>query len=190
MYEITLWYSIVCCALLCLLALRRPMYHFTRMYCPSTLRIELRPFNTIGRVASDYLIYPTVVRGGKCLDRWSRRDALLLLGYVGATISCVVFPDPSIDQAIRRSGTLSVVNFIFCFAGPYLGFLADLLGLSLRSCWRLHALVGGCAVALAVSHAAAASAAKERLDLHAPKDVFALVVGRSAQVLPISNSEK
>ncbi|EJP69835.1 ferric-chelate reductase [Beauveria bassiana ARSEF 2860] len=92
------------------------------------------------------------------------------------------------DQAILRSGTLSVVNFIFCFAGPYLGFLADLLGLSLRSCRRLHALAGTLAAALAVFHAAAAGAAKGRLDLHAPEDVFALVsiLCLCAQLIPLA----
>ncbi|EJP60776.1 reverse transcriptase [Beauveria bassiana ARSEF 2860] len=51
-----------------------------------------------------------------------------------------------------------------------------ILGLSLRSCRRLHALAVVLAVALTVFHAAAAGAAKGRLDLHTPKDVFALVV--------------
>lgn len=184
MYEITLLYSLACGALICLLALRLPIYRITQAFCPFALKSVLLPFNTMRKVASDYLVYPTVVRGGKCLDRWSRSDVLLLLAYVGTTISCVVAPYPSMDQAIPRSGTLSVVNFVFCFAGPYLGFLADILGLSLRSCRRLHALAGALAVALAVFHAAAAGTAKGRLDLHAPKDVFALVVGCFAQVWP------
>lgn len=180
MYEITLLYSVVCGALLCLLALRLPAYSFTQAYCPLALKFMLLPVDTMGRVVADYFVYPTVVRGGKCLDRWSRSDVLLLLAYVGANASCIVVPSLSMDQAILRSGTLSVVNFIFCFAGPYLGFLADLLGLSLRSCRRLHALAGTLAAALAFFHAAAAGAAKRRLDWHAPEDVFALVVGHLA----------
>ncbi|KAF1733552.1 Ferric/cupric reductase transmembrane component 2 [Beauveria bassiana] len=188
MYEITLLYSVVCGALLCLLALRLPVYRFTQAYCPLALKNMLLPVDTMGRVVADYFVYPTVVRGGKCLDRWSRSDILLLLAYVGVTISCIVAPHPSMDQAFLRSGTLSVVNFIFCFAGPYLGLLADILGLSLRSCRRLHASAGAIAVALAVFHAAAAGTAKGRLDLHTPKDVFALVsiLCLCAQVIPLA----
>ncbi|KAJ3499729.1 hypothetical protein NLG97_g111 [Lecanicillium saksenae] len=184
MYEITLLYSVACGGLLCILALRRPVYHFTQTYCPPAFR----PFYAIGRAVSAYLIYPTVAHGGKSFDRWSRRDVLLLLVYIGATISCIVLPLSGINQIILRSGTLSVVNFIFCYAGPYLGFLADVLGLSLRSCRRLHGTVGTLAVGLAAFHAATGGVAKGRLDLHSPKDVFALVsiLCLCAQVIPLA----
>ncbi|KAJ2969021.1 hypothetical protein NQ176_g8886 [Zarea fungicola] len=92
------------------------------------------------------------------------------------------------EQIILRSGTLSVVNCILCYAGPYLGFIADVLGLSLRSFRRLHASVGTLAVALAVFHAAMGGAAKGRLDLHLSKDVFALIsiICLCAQVIPLA----
>lgn len=183
MYEITFLYSMACCGLLSILALRRPVYHFAQAYCP----LALRPFYAIERAVSSYLVYPTVAHGGKSFDRWSRRDVLLLLAYIGATISCIVLPLSGINQIILRSGTLAVVNVIFCYAGPYLGFLADVLGLSLRSCRRLHGTVGTLAVGLAALHAAAGGAAKGRLDLHSPKDVFGLMVGRFPYILPISN---
>ncbi len=183
MYETSLLYSMTFGALFGLLVLRRPAYRLTKACCPLALEFVLLPFNAIDRVVSDYLVYPTLLRRTKYSDRWSRRDVLVLMVYVGATASCILVPLPGIDQAVVRSGTLSLVNFIFSFAGPYLSTLADVLGLSLRSCRRLHSSVGAFAFALAVLHAVVAGAAKGRLDLHATKDLFALVVSRFRQIL-------
>ena len=188
MYEITIWYSAALGSLFCLLIFRRLVYYVTWIYLPHALDLVLHPLNAISRVASAYLVYPTVVHGGKYLHRWSRMDVLLLLSYIGATVCCIILPSSGSNQTILRSGTLSVVNLIFCYVGPSPGFLADILGLSLRSCHRLHASLGGLAVVLAVFHAAVGGVSKGRLNLDDSKDTFALVVRNLPNVLQTFNN--
>lgn len=180
MYETTFIsvYSLVFGALLGLLVLRRPAYRFARLCCPLAVELVLPPLTAISRVIKDYLTYPTVVTSGKFLDHWSLSDVLLLVLYVGANVVCTVLPLSGVDQIVLRSGTLSVLNLILCFMGPYLGFLADVLAVSVSSCRRLHAAAGTLGAMLAVVHASTAAAVNKTLNLHAQKDVFALMVGQ------------
>lgn len=177
MYELTLIYALAFGALFCLMVLRRPVYCFARLYCPLTVDF-MQPLRTvISKITHASVIYSTVVSRGKFLDRWSLGDVLLIIAYVGVNVVCIVLPLSGVEQIVIRSGTLSVVNLIACFAGPYLGFLADVLAVSVNTCRRLHAAAGALGILLAVVHASAAAAGNKALDLHDPKDVFALVVG-------------
>ncbi|EJP61089.1 metalloreductase transmembrane component [Beauveria bassiana ARSEF 2860] len=140
------------------------------------LKFVLSPFLVAGRYLSGYLTYPTVLNRRNYIERWSCADSLLLLAYVLATGACVAIPLPGLDQVVTRTGTLSVVNLLFCFAGPCFSTLADVLNVSLHSCRRLHASLGTLAVVLAVLHAAVGGITTEKLNLQTPKDIFALVI--------------
>ncbi|KAM3471500.1 hypothetical protein MY8738_009292 [Beauveria namnaoensis] len=185
MYESTLLYSIAFGAFFGLLALRRPVYLLVHAFCPPALRLLLSPFSVVGRYFSDNLVYPTVIHRRDFVERWSCADSLLLFAYVVATGVCVVIPLSGIDQVVTRTGTLSIINLLFCFSGPCLSMLADVLNLSLHSCRRLHASLGTLAVVLAMLHAILAGATTGKLNLQMPKDTFALVVngGIAAQKL-------
>lgn len=190
--ETTLIYSIGFGALFVLLILRLPIYHFTKAACPLILELgNFPPLHAIVkfvyRLTSEHLIYPTLLRRGKYISRWSRGDALLLLAYFGFNISCILVPLPDIDQICRRSGTLSVINLLLVFAAPHLSFLADMLGLSLHSCRRFHASAGSVAFLLAVSHAVLAAVSQGKLDLGRPRDLFALIVRRLDPILLDTN---
>jgi hypothetical protein len=181
--ETTLIYSITLGASFVLLILRLSIYHFTKAACPLLLELGNFPpihaiVKFIYRLTSEHLIYPTTLRRGKYIDRWSRSDTLLLLAYFAINLSCILVPLPDIDQVCRRSGTLSVVNLLLVFAAPHLSFLADLLGLSLHSCRRLHASAGSAAFMLAVCHAVFAAVSQGKLSLEKPRDLFALIVRR------------
>lgn len=134
--------------------------------------------SAVSKITHACLIYPTVIPRGRFLDRWNLNDVLLIVAYIGTNVVCVILPLSGIQQVVLRSGTLSIINLSFCFAGPYLGFLADILAVSVKSCRRLHATVGTLGVFLAVVHASSAAAANKALDLHERKDLFALVVGQ------------
>lgn len=182
MYESTLLYSIAFGAFFGLLVLRQPVYIFARALCPAALQLGLSPFVVVGRYLSIYLVYPTVLNRRKLIERWSCADSLLLLAYILATGVCVVIPLPDIDQIITRTGTLSVINLLFCFASPCLGMLADILHISLHSCRRLHASLGTLAFVLAVIHVVVGGITTRGLNLQTPKNVFALVVSRCVQL--------
>lgn len=182
MYESTLLYSIAFGAFFGLLVLRQPVYIFARALCPSALQLGLSPFLVVGRYLSIYLIYPTVLNRRKFIERWSCADSLLLLTYVLATGVCVVIPLPDIDQVVTRTGTLSVINLLFCFASPCLGMLADVLHISLHSCRRLHASLGTLAFILAVLHVVVGGITTRGLNLQTPKNIFGLVVSTCVQL--------
>lgn len=163
------------------LALRRPANLFVRALCPSALRLMLSPFFIVGRYFSDTLVYTTLLKRRNFVKRWNYANSLLLLAYVRATGACVVIPLPGIGQVVTRTGTLSVINLLFCFAGPCLSILANVLNISLHSCRRLHASLGALAVMLAVLHAIVAKATTGKLNLQTPKDIFTLMVSKHIQ---------
>lgn len=179
--ETTLIYAIGFGALFGLFLLRLPLYYLIRLACPLLLELRrLPPINTIAelvsRLISEHLNYPTTLRRGKFFDRWSRRDTLLLLAYFGANVSCILVPLPSIDQVYRRSGTLSIINALFVFAGPHLSFVADLIGTSLHFCRRLHASAGIMTFLLAIIHSAFAAASRSNMSLENPRNLYGLIV--------------
>ncbi|OWT42580.1 hypothetical protein VFPPC_18319 [Pochonia chlamydosporia 170] len=182
MIETTLVYAIGFGAFFAVLILRRPLHRFVELVCPLLLELaHHRPVSSIvkhaSRLVAQRLCYPTVLRRGKYTDRWSRKNAMLVFAYVAANVACVLVPLPGVDQVVRRLGTLSVVNMLFLFAGPHLSFLADILGLSVNSCRRLHGCAGAVAFLLAVSHSVAGAIAKGSIVLSKPQDLFALTVG-------------
>lgn len=179
--ETTLIYAVGSGALFGLCLLRLPLYYFVRLACPLLLELpRLPPINAVVKFASrlitEHLTYPTTLRRGMFFDRWSRRDTLLLLAYFAANVSCILVPLPSIDQVYRRTGTLSVINVLFVFAGPHLSFLADLLGVSLLFCRRLHASAGIMTFVLAIFHSAFAAASRSNVSLENPRNLYALIV--------------
>lgn len=180
--ETTLVYSIGFGALFGFFLLRLPLYHFVRLVCPPLLDPRrLSPITAIAklvsRLISEHLTYPTTLRRGKFFDRWSRRDTMLLLAYLAANVSCILVPLPNIDQVYRRLGTLSVINVLFVSAGPHLSLLADLLGVPLHFCRRLHASTGTMSFLLAIFHSTIAAASRSDKSLANPRNLYALIVG-------------
>ena len=58
----------------------------------------------------------------------------------------------SITAAKSRTGILSLVNVVPLFFSLYLGFLADLLGISLRTYYWIHSAAASISMALATTH--------------------------------------
>ncbi|KAB8202950.1 hypothetical protein BDV34DRAFT_227847 [Aspergillus parasiticus] len=92
-------------------------------------------------------------------------------------MTCVLVYFPGMTQAGFRAGRLSIINTILLFAGPHLSFVADMLGVSIRTCRRLHVLAGLVAILLAVFHAIVGAATKGTFSLQTPRNLWALIVG-------------
>ncbi|KJZ69509.1 hypothetical protein HIM_11106 [Hirsutella minnesotensis 3608] len=77
---------------------------------------------------------------------------------------------------------------MFLFAGPHLGFVADVLGAPLNCTRRLHASVGLVSVVLAVFHATVCAITKGMPSVHHSRELFAVVaiVLICAQFAPLS----
>ncbi|KAE8329841.1 hypothetical protein BDV39DRAFT_202786 [Aspergillus sergii] len=102
-----------------------------------------------------HLTFQAVLRRGKYIHRWSRADIVLTMMYLGANMTCILVYFPGMTQAGFRAGRLSIINTILLFAGPHLSFVADMLGVSIRTCRRLHVLAGLVAILLVVFYAIA-----------------------------------
>ena len=181
MIEFTVLYSIAFGCILAALIIRRPLILLTQHVFPFLIDAKYLPplprlAKRVTRFMNRYLIYPGCLHRGRFVNRWNRLDIVFLALYLGANIACVVAPLRGIEQAGLRSGTLAIINIILLFASPYLSLLADVLGLSLESCRRLHSSVGSTTILLSAFHAAVGAAVKRGLDLHTSRDLFALVV--------------
>ena len=188
--EVTLSYAIGFGASMILMALYHRLYAFTQYVCPLILEVpKIPPTPKLSTYLYDvfcrYLLYPASVRRRKFIDRWSRHDVLLLLLYCGANVSCLIVDYQGISKAGLRAGTLSLINMSILFAGPHLSFLADILGLPIRVFRRLHVSAGLISLVFAVFHSIVGVATKEKFSLNAPKDLFALIVGKRLSITTI-----
>jgi hypothetical protein len=180
--DITLAYAIGFGAMFGMMILIRPIYRLTQIVCPivlevRNLRATIAIARYLSRLVSGHFTFPTVLRRGKYIDRWSRTDVLLLLAYFGANVSCILVRFPGISEAGLRAGMLSLINMILLFAGPHLSFLADVLGVSIRTCRRLHIFAGLVSIVLAMFHAIVGAATKGKFSLEISRNLWALTVG-------------
>ncbi|KJK68090.1 Ferric reductase like transmembrane component [Aspergillus parasiticus SU-1] len=180
--DITLAYAIVLGSCLGIMVLLRPVRRFASVICPTSPELRhLPPLPQIIRYLSQWtakhLTFQAVLRQGKYIDRWSRADIVLTMMYLGANMTCVLVYFPGMTQAGFRAGRLSIINTILLFAGPHLSFVADMLGVSIRTCRRLHVLAGLVAILLAVFHAIVGAATKGTFSLQTPRNLWALIVG-------------
>ena len=89
-----------------------------------------------------HLVYPNTLRRSAWVSSLTRLEMLLLCFYVAGNALCMGVGVESTAEAATRSGLLSVINLIPLFAGLWLGLVADLLGVSLRSQLLLHKYMG------------------------------------------------
>ena len=108
---------------------------------------------------------------------------MIQLAYLAVNLICILVVELSWDglraatfsDAGRRASTLAEVNMIPLFAGPHLAFLADRLGLSLKTIRGIHRSAGWMTAALVLLHAMAA-ASDGPLPLDVSQNLFAVVV--------------
>ena len=96
--------------------------------------------------------YPYFLQRRRILGPWTRSSVALQVAYWATTIFCTFFQVSDLADAGKRAGTLSLINTIPLYAGLHLSFVADLLGVSVRTYIRFHGSVGVMAGALALLH--------------------------------------
>jgi hypothetical protein len=128
------------------------------------------------RLILQYLVFPQLLRRNRFVGPWSPADVLLQICYVTANAFCLGFRAESFGEAGVRAARLSLINMVPAFAGPHLSFLADVLGVSLRTFRRIHRSAGVVSVLLLALHVATVVAAKTQFPLQDAKNMWALVV--------------
>ncbi|KAK1506528.1 FAD-binding domain-containing protein [Colletotrichum costaricense] len=123
------------------------------------------------------LSYRFLVHRHSFLGPW---NAISLLGptvYVGVNVFCFLFRQ---SATLSRSGTLTLLNLAPLFLGPSLGFVADLLGISLSHFMFWHRWQGRVASGMLVVHIFTAMADQRPVGLNQTKDVLGFVGSLSA----------
>lgn len=95
-------------------------------------------FFALAILAAQHLTYPFLVRRRRLLGPWSPADVLLQVIYLTINTFCLIFRVSSVKEAGARAGALAMINMAPLFFGSHLGFLADILGISLSNFRRIH----------------------------------------------------
>jgi hypothetical protein len=137
----------------------------------------------ISLLISKYLTYPYLLHRHRFLGLWSRADVLVQLIYIAANIICLIvtisksgLKVSTISESGLQAGSLSLINMIPVFASPHLGFLADLLGLSMSTYRHHHRSAGIMSCALTVFHVLVVVASQPSFSLDLPQNLFAVIV--------------
>jgi hypothetical protein len=132
-----------------------------------------------------YFTYPYIVRRHRLWGPWTLGDLVIQLVYIGSNSFCLGFR-ANIVKAGLRAGTLSVVNFIPLFLGPHLSFLADILGVSLRTFRHIHRSAALMSSGLVLFHVLTAIISRTAFALHGAKNLSATVVSTELFLVPAS----
>lgn len=124
-----------------------------------------------------HLIYPFVLRRHRFIGPWTRNGALLRLLYVAINVFCEVFRVHSVAQAGLRAGNLSLINMIPLFFGIHLGFVADLLGLSLQTYTSIHGSAAVMSILMGCLHIIFTSVSGQRGESSGANQLYGLIVG-------------
>jgi len=123
-----------------------------------------------------YLKYAYLIRRHQFLGPWTFADILLQVIYIASNSVCLCLPDLHIAKAGMRAGNLSLINIIPLFLGPHLGFLADILGVSLSAFRLMHRSAGVMSCSLVLFHVLAMLVSHTAFPLRGIANISAAVV--------------
>ena len=145
------------------------------------LRSHIEPLiDGVSLLISKHLIYRYVLHRHRLLGPWSRAHFVIHLIYITANIFCVSFRASNVTKAGIRAGVLSLINLISLFAGLHLGFLADLLGISVSTYRHAHRSAGLMSAVLLIFHITSVLSSSIPFTLNLPEHLFGLIVSIQA----------
>lgn len=127
---------------------------------------------------SRYLVYPKLIHRHQYLGPWNIASVHLYIFYLAVNVFCISFKAPNIESAGLRAANLLLINLIPVLAGHHLGFLADVLGITIRVYQRLHRAGGIMSVFLLLGHVIAVMTTKTGFPLSAEDNMWGLIVRR------------
>ncbi len=123
-----------------------------------------------------HILYPFCLHRHLLLGPWSRASLIFQQLYWAVTIICLTYKASSLSDAGMRAGTLSLINLIPLYSGLHLSFLADVLGVSVRTYTKLHGSIGVMSGALAIFHVGVVLAGKENSSFSSASQLYGLIV--------------
>ncbi len=143
-------------------------------------------FESLNILRSKYLTYPLLVQRHRFFGPRSPADIIVQSLYTLLNGFCLFFRVASLKEVGDRAGTLSMINMAPLFFGLHLSFLADLFGLSMSNCRRIHRSAGLMFVTLLILHVFIALRANPTYFLRATKHLYLIIVSRSGTSLNTS----
>jgi hypothetical protein len=138
------------------------------------------PLNSAAKTScylvKQYAVYPQFFLGHRYWGPWSRAGLGFSFLYMLINMLCLGFRRPAIQEAGLRAANLSLINIIPVFAGPHLSFLADILGISLASIYRVHRYSGIMSCFLIVFHTIVVASDQSSWSFHQIEHIWGLVV--------------
>lgn len=128
-----------------------------------------------------HLTLPVVAHRHRFWGPWTRASVFLHLLFIAANVFLVFFRVTSLSSAGHRTGELALINLILPLSTNHLSHLADLLGITLRTCRKLHRTSGWMGFALLSFHVvAAAQAPGFSFSLKEVKNLWTMIVCTTA----------
>lgn len=128
--EFTIFYAIAAVFLLGTLFLIRIRSFFANL---------LKVFSFL---ATKHFTYPYLWGRHRLIGPCTRADALSYVAYAVTNVVFIAFDNPPTATARNRAGTMSLINMNFLFLAHNLEFLANAMGVSLKTCKRIHRAAG------------------------------------------------
>ena len=162
--DITQIYAITMAGFLFILLLARVLFH--------RIRILYKLWLLLMKV----LFYSNLVSRHRLLGPWRNIDVTTQLIYIAINAFCFSFRLASTPQAGLRAARLSLINMILLFLGPHFSFLADYLGVTLRTYKYMHRSSGIMSSAFIVLHTLISIANKAPFPLDDQENLYAVIV--------------
>lgn len=146
--------------------------------------IYLGPWgNAVNVFIAEHLTYPYILGRHSFLGPWTRAGILMHLSYATINLLVVFFKSSSQVMAGNRAGTLSLINAVFLVASLYLSNVADLLGISVKNCRRIHRAVGWMVLTLVSFHVAVMlmDQRSEKIE-ESTRGLFAIIVSQKSSL--------
>ncbi|KAL0929603.1 FAD-binding domain-containing protein [Colletotrichum truncatum] len=152
--------------------------------CIVSLPVGLTVINLLARTsglrrrlayqAEKQLVYRLLVHRHSLFGPWNAISLLRPAILISINVFCLTFHQPPL---LARSGLLTLFNLLPLFIGPYLEFVADVLGLSFSTFVSWHRWQGRMTCAMLIVHALSAVADQKPVSLDSTKGIFIYIVG-------------
>ncbi|KAL2846614.1 hypothetical protein BJY01DRAFT_173064 [Aspergillus pseudoustus] len=159
---------------------------FATLFLTRTLCYLAKSSKFFSILVSRHLILPFMVDRHQLWGPWTRISVLLNVSYAAINLVLIFFRMKSWAGAGRQAGELALVNLIFLLSSTHLSYLADLVGITYRTCRRIHRAVGWMTVALVSFHIVVQMQDKQfSFPLHSMQNLFTLIGTCSLGVLSL-----
>lgn len=129
-----------------------------------------------------HLILPVIINRHRVCGPWTRAGVLVHISYIIINVALVFFRTDSLVEAGRRAGELALINTIFPLSGGHLSYIAELLGITWRTCCKIHRATGWMTVILLSFHVMAEAQSKNfSFSLSESRNLLTMIVSFLSQ---------